>query len=70
MSEMTLQDLTCAGAKGVVGAPSLFVPVEGRAEPNHDPAQFAAHWTKHPDHWSENGVDTPGPTMIRVRGPR
>ena len=46
------------------------VAVEGRAELVRDKAQFEAHWTKDLDIWFEDGVDTPGLTMIRVKAER
>jgi general stress protein 26 len=48
----------------------VFVHVEGRAELIKDKAQFEAHWTKDLDRWFEQGVDTPGLTMIKVHGTR
>jgi general stress protein 26 len=46
------------------------IAVQGNAELIRDKAMFAAHWTAGLDHWFEQGVDTPGLVMIRVRAAR
>ncbi|PXA95425.1 pyridoxamine 5'-phosphate oxidase [Nostoc sp. 3335mG] len=58
------------GKAGLLGMKPVFVHVEGRAELIKDKAQFEAHWTKDLDRWFEQGVDTPGLTMIKVHGTR
>jgi general stress protein 26 len=55
---------------GFLGLKLRFVSVEGRAELIKDKAQFEAHWTKDLEIWFEDGVDTPGLTLIKVRGVR
>jgi general stress protein 26 len=55
---------------GLLGMKPVFVHVEGRAELIRDKAQFAAHWTRGLSMWFEQGVDTPGLVLIRVRGCR
>jgi general stress protein 26 len=62
--------LTFTGSKGLLGKPPLFVSVEGDAELVREKSAFAAHWTKELDHWFEDGIDTPGVTMIKVRAKR
>jgi general stress protein 26 len=62
--------LTFTGAAGLPGGPPLFIAVEGNAALIRDKAQFAAHWTQDLDRWFEQGVDTPGLVMIRVRADR
>jgi general stress protein 26 len=74
----TVQDLRanpqCAlsfhGKGGLLGMKPVFVHIEGRAELIKDKAQFEAHWTKDLDMWFEEGVDTPGLTLIKVDGVR
>lgn len=56
-----------AGLKGLVGAPGLFIHVQGKASLVRDQARFAEHWDKSLDRWFEQGIDTPGLTMIEVR---
>lgn len=55
---------------GLLGMKPVFVHIEGRAELIHDKSQFAAHWTRGLSHWFEQGIDTPGLVLIRVRGLR
>src|SRR5690606_9481434 len=55
-----------AGLKGLVGAPGLFVHVEGEAALVRDKARFAQHWDKNLDRWFAQGIDTPGLVMIEV----
>ncbi|QPQ54483.1 pyridoxamine 5'-phosphate oxidase family protein [Allosphingosinicella flava] len=55
---------------GIVGQRPFFVAVEGRAELIRDKAQFAERWSKGLDRWFEQGIDTPGLVMIRVRAQR
>lgn len=62
--------LNFQGSKGLFGKPPLFVAVEGKAELIDDKAQFAAHWKPELDRWFEQGIDTPGVTMIKVRASR
>lgn len=58
------------GKSGLLGLKPRFVAVEGVAELIQDKAQFQAHWTKDLDLWFEQGVDTPGLTLIKVHGTR
>ncbi|MES2957462.1 MAG: pyridoxamine 5'-phosphate oxidase family protein [Pseudomonadota bacterium] len=59
--------LTLQGRKGLLGAPPLFVAVEGLAEVIRDKAAFAAHWNSDMNRWFKQGADTPGVVMIKVR---
>jgi len=59
-----------AGLKGLVGAPGLFVHVEGEAALVRDKARFAQHWDKNLDRWFAQGIDTPGLVMIEVAAKR
>jgi len=58
------------GKAGLLGMKPVFVHIEGVAELIRDKAQFEAHWTKDLDRWFEQGVDTPGLTLIKVHGER
>ena len=55
---------------GLLGTRPFFATVEGRAELVRDKARFAEHWSKDLDRWFENGIDTPGLVMIKVRAER
>jgi len=59
-----------AGLKGLVGAPGLFIHVEGEAKIVRDKAAFREHWDKSLDRWFEQGVDTPGLVMLEVAAKR
>ena len=52
------------------GNKTFAVAVEGQAELIQDKARFEEHWTKDLDDWFEDGVDTPGMVMIKVRAER
>ena len=58
------------GKSGLFGVRPFFAAVEGRAELIRDKGQFEAHWTPALDRWFEQGVDTPGLTMIKVHAER
>ena len=62
--------LTFQGKAGMFGMRPFFLAIEGRAELIRDKGQFAAHWTSGLDRWFEQGIDTPGLVLIRVRGER
>lgn len=62
--------LAFQGKAGMLGMRPFFLAIEGRAELIRDKARFAEHWTKGLDHWFEDGIDTPGLVLIRVRGER
>ncbi|AHY49520.1 pyridoxamine 5'-phosphate oxidase family protein [Bradyrhizobium japonicum] len=48
-------------------AEGIYVAVEGTAELIRDKAVFHQHWTSDLDKWFENGVDTPGIVLIKVK---
>jgi general stress protein 26 len=48
----------------------IYVAVEGTAELIREKAAFQQHWTSDLDKWFENGVDTPGIVLIKVRAKR
>jgi general stress protein 26 len=55
---------------GMLGMRPFFLTIEGRAEIIVDKARFAEHWTKDLDRWFEDGIDTPGLTLIKVAAQR
>lgn len=59
-----------AGLLGLVGAPGMFIHVEGAAWLVRDKARFAEHWDKDLDRWFEQGIDTPGLVMIEIEAQR
>lgn len=62
--------LTFQGARGLLGAPQLFIAVEGRATIIREKAQFKEHWTPDLDRWFTDGIDTAGVVMIAVKAQR
>ena len=62
--------LSFQGSAGLLKQRPLFVAVEGRADLIRDKAQFAARWNSDLDRWFDEGVDTPGLVMIKVRAER
>jgi general stress protein 26 len=55
---------------GLLGMRPFFLAIEGRAELIRDKGRFADHWTKDLDRWFEQGIDTPGLTLIKVAADR
>ena len=51
---------------GMLGMRPFFLTVEGGAELIKDKSAFEAHWTKDLDRWFDQGIDTPGLTLIKV----
>jgi general stress protein 26 len=62
--------LTYQSKSGMLGMKPFFITVEGRAELIKDKARFAEHWTKDLDAWFQEGIDTPGLTLIKVSAER
>jgi general stress protein 26 len=62
--------LSFTGSKGLLGAPPLFIAIEGRAALIRDKGQFQAHWNKDLEFWFEDGIDTPGLVLIKVHATR
>jgi general stress protein 26 len=62
--------LSYQGKSGALGMKPFFVTIEGRAELIEDKSRFAEHWTKDLDRWFEDGIDTPGLTLIKVSAER
>jgi general stress protein 26 len=48
----------------------IYVAVEGTAELIRDKAAFKQHWTSDLDEWFDEGVDTPGIVLIKVKAKR
>jgi general stress protein 26 len=48
----------------------IYVAVEGTAELIREKSAFQQHWTSDLDKWFENGVDTPGIVLIKVKAKR
>jgi general stress protein 26 len=62
--------LSLQGKKSLLGAPGIFIAVEGSADIVRDKAQFEKHWSKDLERWFEDGVDTEGLVMLHVRATR
>ena len=58
------------GLKGLVGAPGIFIHVEGEAELIRERQRFAEHWDAGLDRWFPQGIETPGVVMLEVRAKR
>ncbi len=52
------------------GDQKLFISVVGEAELIRDREQMKNHWQESLEQWFEDGIDTPGIVMIRVKGKR
>jgi general stress protein 26 len=59
-----------AGLLGLVGAPGMFIHVEGTARLIHDKLLFAKHWDDSMARWFKQGIDTPGMVLIEVEAKR
>ena len=59
--------LTFTGAKSLLGAPGIFIAVEGKAELIREKSAFKEHWTKDLERWFSKGVDSPELILIKVR---
>jgi general stress protein 26 len=62
--------LAFQGSKSLLGKPPIMIAVEGKAELITDKNQFEAHWNAELDRWFEQGAETPGVVMIKVRATR
>ena len=62
--------LSYAGSKGLLGQPPVFICMQGEAELIRDRAEFEAHWVQDLERWFQNGVDTRGLVLIKVRATR
>lgn len=57
-------------SEGGIFTDGIYVAVEGIAELIGDKVAFKQHWTSDLDEWFENGVDTPGIVLIKVKATR
>jgi general stress protein 26 len=57
-------------SEGGIFSDGIYVAVEGAAELIRDKAAFQQHWTSDLDNWFDNGVDTPGIVLIKVKAIR
>jgi len=57
-------------SEGGIFSDGTYVAVEGIAELIRDKAAFQQHWTSELDNWFENGVNTPGIVLIKVKATR
>jgi general stress protein 26 len=62
--------LTLTGGKSLLGAPGIFISIEGKGELIRDKAAFAAHWTDDLDEWFPGGVDSPDLVLLKVHASR
>lgn len=49
------------------GADELYVAVSGTAELIRDKSEFEAHWVPDLDKWFDQGADTPGVVLVKVK---
>lgn len=52
---------------GLLSGGGTFINVQGEAQLIRDKTQFEANWAPDLDAWFEQGLDTPGLVMIKVR---
>lgn len=50
------------------GGKGLFISVKGKAKLIKDKETFAEHWVDDLGRWFKKGIDTPGLTLIHVKG--
>ena len=62
--------LAFQGSKGLLGKPPIFIAVEGAAELIRDKQAFRDHWVPDLERWFEDGVDTAGLILIKVKAVR
>ncbi len=62
--------MSFVGKKGLTGKPPIFISVQGQAQLMHDKRAFTNHWNPDLERWFEQGVDTPGMVMIKVKATR
>lgn len=58
--------LTFTVKPGLLSGGGTYIAVEGQAELIRDKGAFKQHWISDLDNWFEQGVDTPGLTMVKV----
>lgn len=62
--------LSYAAKSGVLHMKPFYITVSGTAELIQDKAALKEHWNKDLDRWFEQGVDTPGLTLVKVSASR
>lgn len=62
--------LSFQGKTSLLGAPGIFIAVEGTADIVRNKAAFEEHWSKDLERWFEQGIDTEGLVMLHVRATR
>lgn len=62
--------LSYQAKSGLLGLRPFFLTLEGRADLIQDKARFAERWNRDLDSWFEQGMDTPGLTLIKVSAQR
>lgn len=62
--------LSLQGNKSLLGAPGIFIAIEGQGQVVRDKALLEEHWVKDLERWFKDGVDTPGLVLIKARADR
>ncbi|QNM82131.1 pyridoxamine 5'-phosphate oxidase family protein [Sphingomonas sabuli] len=62
--------LSYQGKGSILGKPGIFIAIEAKADLIKDKHEFEKHWTDGLDRWFEQGVDTPGLTLIHAKAER
>ena len=62
--------LAFQGNSSLLGAPGIFISVQGHGTLIRDKAAFAERWSAGLDRWFPDGVDTAGLIMLQVQGSR
>ena len=62
--------MTFTGSKSLLGAPGIFIAIEGGAELIKDRRQFEEHWTKDVELYFPDGIDSPNLLLIKVHATR
>jgi len=57
-------------SQGGIFSEAIYVAVEGNAELIRDKVALKAHWTSDLDRWFQQGIDTPGIVLIKVKATR
>ena len=57
-------------SQGGIFSNAIYVAVEGNAELIRDKVALKAHWTSDLDRWFQQGIDTPGIVLIKVKATR
>jgi general stress protein 26 len=57
-------------SNGGIFSGAVYLAAEGTAEIIEDKAAFQQHWTPDLDVWFEQGIDTPGLVLLKVRAHR